>query len=140
MTDPNTELGPTPTDGPTPAPDLDALREEVRAEQPKTNSRLDNLPPGCVLVELRGTELAILPHIDWPGSAGELLFQGRYFRWGQKVLAEQRDRNAWNDIDPTQPQMEDFIERAVAALGVPLETSSQSANSSGLTHADLKAI
>lgn len=85
--------------------DLDALRAEVAAETDPDG----NLPDGAVLVPLRDTQVAVLNPLDWPASANEDVNNERFYSWAMKALARDEDKQTWEQIDPTNREVVQFL-------------------------------
>ncbi len=121
MTDPTNTAEPVtpPADEPVPSPDLDALREEVRDEQPDGGKaeRDAGIPPNAVKVMLRDHEFVVLHPIDWPGSANEFYIQNRFYAWAMKALAFDADKRVWDAMDPSTREGLEFGAAVMAATG-----------------------
>jgi hypothetical protein len=95
--------------------DLDALRNEVRAEP-------DGERDGTLAVPLGDTIVRVKDFMDWPSSANEDIAFGRITRWAAKVLDGRDYERIWAPMDPTNRQAIEFMVSWEKLSGLPLGT------------------
>ncbi len=100
------------------ATDLDALRDEVRAEP--------DAPDDIYAVSVAGTVVRVKHYLDWPVSADELLIAGRIHKWAEKVIAGDDYRDVWVPLDPTNRQVGEFLRNLEEITGIPFVTQAGS--------------
>ncbi len=94
--------------------DLDALRDEVAAEDDN-----DVWPKPVPL----GDPTVLAKHyLDWPGSADELLLAGRLTKWAEKILHGDDYATVWAPLDPTNRQIGEFLVALEKISGIPFVT------------------
>lgn len=96
------------------------LPAELRAvpdPEPEPVAEPETLPEGAVRVPLGDGSVVVLNREDWPSSANEDFYAGRYRTWAMKVLADEGSKDFWEAMDPTNRQVNDFCGHMSAAFG-----------------------
>ena len=97
--------------------DLDALREEVAAEDAPQAAADDKTWPRPIPI---GDAVVRVKHfLDWPLDSDEHLIRVDINSWAADVLAEEDFRTIWKPARPTLRQGLKFVKDVEVATGIP---------------------
>lgn len=100
-----------------PATDIQALRDEVAAEQPVSAKTK------YIAVPLADTVVRVIEDFwEWPAVTNDLIAVGRFTQAAGQIVHPVDFKTTWVAVNPTNGQVRDFMVEIEKVIGIPLAT------------------